>query len=81
MKHQDFRQAAVGEAFDAIEGSVLPSLTLLLERAAGAEPGLDADARATELRALAEQLEALTLLLEGGSPQRHPRANPFNTDA
>jgi hypothetical protein len=34
MKHQDFRNVAVGEAFEAIEGCVLPSLTLLIHELA-----------------------------------------------
>jgi hypothetical protein len=81
VKHQDFRQVGVGETLDAIEGSILPSLTLLLERAAAAEPGFDAEARAAELRALAEQLEALTALLDGDRPRTQPVPSPFSTDA
>jgi len=65
VRHETFRDAAVGEAFEAIEGSVLPSLTLLLESAAAARPGMDADARARELRLLARQLEELTELFGG----------------
>lgn len=80
MRHESFKDAAVADAFDAIEGSILPSLTMLVESAAGAEPGVDADRRAGELRALAEQLEALTALLETGrAGQAVP--NPFSTDA
>jgi len=71
VKHETFKHVAVDQAFTAIEGSVLPSLTLLIERAAAAQPGLDAEASAEELRALARQLEALTLLFES---QQHRRA-------
>jgi hypothetical protein len=65
VRHETFKDAAVGEAFQAIEGSILPSLTLLLESAAAAQPGLDAEARAQELRLLARQLEELTQLFGG----------------
>ncbi len=74
MRHETFRDAAVGEAFQVIEGSVLPSLTLLLESAAAAQPGVDADAKAQELRLLASQLEELTRLfggLGGSAPGDH----------
>lgn len=77
MKHEDFRQdlrdAAIGEAFEMIEGRILPSLTLLIESAAADAPG--AGARAEELRALAAELELLTALLE----PRQPRS--LSTDA
>lgn len=81
MKHETFKQAAIGEAFEAIEGSVLPSLTMLIESAAAAEPGVDAWERAEELRALARQLEALTELLQAGAPADQPRPDPFSTEA
>ncbi len=74
MRHETFKDAAVGEAFQLIEGSVLPSLTLLLESAAAAQPGVDAEAKAQELRLLAGQLEALTRLfgdLSGSVPGDH----------
>ena len=81
MRHETFKDAAVADAFDAIEGSILPSLTMLVERATGAERGMDAAARADELRALAEQLEALTSLLETSRAPRQAAPNPFSTDA
>ena len=81
MRHETFRDAAIGEAFDAIEGSILPSLTLLIEAAAAAEPGTDAAAKADELRALARQLEALTALMSNGAPEPQDAPNPFSTDA
>lgn len=62
MKHETFKDAAVGEAFETIEGTILPSLTLLIEQASCAQPGVDADARAEELRVLARQLQELTEL-------------------
>lgn len=60
MKHETFKDAAIAEAFETIEGVLLPSLTLLVDRAAGAIPGIDAEVRAEELRNLARQLEELT---------------------
>ena len=65
MRHETFKDAAVGEAFQVIEGKVLPSLTLLLESAAAATPGIDTDAKAQELRLLAQELEQLTKLFGG----------------
>jgi hypothetical protein len=52
VRHETFKNVALGEAFDAIEGSILPSLTMLIEAAATAQPGADAAARAQELRAI-----------------------------
>jgi hypothetical protein len=67
VRHETFKNVAVGEAFDAIEGSILPSLTMLIEAAAAAQPGADATARADELRVLARELEQLTWLLGGST--------------
>jgi hypothetical protein len=69
VKHETFKNVALGEAFEVIEGSILPSLTMLIEAASVAEPGIDADARADELRALARQLESLSMLF--GDPSSH----------
>jgi hypothetical protein len=74
VRHETFKDEAVGEAFQVLEGSVLPSLTLLLESAAAAQPGMDAQAKADELRLLAAQLEELTRLfgdLGGSGPGDH----------
>lgn len=74
MRHETFKDVAIGEAFQVIEGSVLPSLTLLLESAAAAQPGVDAEAKAHELRLLASQLEELTRLfcdLGDSAPRDH----------
>lgn len=81
MRHETFKDAAIGEAFEAIEGSILPSLTLLIEAAAAAEPGLDASVRADELRVLARQLDSLTELIQSGAPVGQPAPDPFSTDA
>jgi hypothetical protein len=60
------------EAFERIEESILPSLSMmldtLLETAALARPGHDGEVFAAELRALGFQLEALTRQVEAVSP-------------
>lgn len=62
------------EAFERIEETILPSLTMmldtLLDAAALARPGADGDAFAAELRTLGCQLEALTREVEAASPAR-----------
>ena len=80
MKHQDFRGAAIAEAFDAIEASILPSLTRLIDSAADAEPGIDAAARADELRTLARELGVLTSLATIAARVRQTAPDPFSTD-
>ena len=79
MKHQDFRQIAVDAAFEAIEGSVLPSLTRMIDTAASANPGTDAEAKAAELRERARQLSSLTAMVEATMPRAY--AAPFSTEA
>lgn len=82
MKHETFRDAAIGEAFEALEELVLPSLTTLIDRAAAARPGEDAHAHAYQLRALAEELATLTALFaDGKTGQAGPAPDPFSTDA
>ena len=79
MIHQDFRQIAIDAAFDAIEGSVLPSLARMIDTAAGARPGVDAAAKAAELRELARQLTSLTAMVEASLPRRY--GDPASTEA
>ena len=64
MKHETFRDAAIYQAFDVIEGRVLPSLAFLIDRASGAEPGVDAAARASDIRRLAAELDDLQALFD-----------------
>lgn len=70
MKHEDFRQdlrdAVIGEAFDVIEGRILPSLTLLIESAAADAPGYAE--RAEEMRLLAAELDLLAALIDSRQP-------------
>ncbi|WP_114951432.1 hypothetical protein [Sphingosinicella terrae] len=68
----------LGQALGSIEGSILPALSGLLDglldTAALAQPGIDADQYATALRFAAIQVEALTELVESVG---HP-AQPFD---
>lgn len=71
MRTQEQRDE-LEEAFDWIEGTILPSISMmldaLLDAAALARPGVDADVYAAELRTIALQLEALTKQVEAISP-------------
>jgi hypothetical protein len=77
------RQHLLDEAFERIEESILPSLSLildsLLDAAALARPGADAEIFAAELRTIGAELESLTrqveaLSAERARPQRRQRA-------
>ena len=67
-------QTRPDEAFERIEETILPTLSLtldtLLEAAALARPGQDGEAYAAQLKSLGLQLEALTRELESLSPPR-----------
>ena len=60
------------EAFDRIEETILPTLSMmldtLLEAASLARPGGDAETYAAELRTIGYQLEELTRQVEAISP-------------
>ena len=62
------RQHVLDEAFERIEESILPSLSLvldsLLDAAALARPGSDAEIYAAELRTIGAELESLTREIE-----------------
>ena len=62
----------IDRAFEQIEGSILPSLSMLLDTlldaAASARPGIDARTHAAELRTLALHLEDLTRQVEAAAP-------------
>ena len=68
------RQHALDEAFERIEESILPSLSLildsLLDAAALARPGTDADIYAAELRTIGAELESLTREVEALSARQ-----------
>jgi hypothetical protein len=65
-------QRQLDEAFERIEETILPSLSLMLdtmlEAATLARPGHDGEVFAAELRTLGLQLEALTRQIEAVSP-------------
>jgi hypothetical protein len=67
-------QPGLDEAFERIEETILPSISMmldtLLDAAALARPGFDANAFSAELRTLALQLEGLTREVESISPAR-----------
>jgi hypothetical protein len=72
------RQLALDDAFERIEESILPSLSLvldsLLDAAALARPGADAEIFAAELRTIGAELESLTRQIEAMSAeQKRPK--------
>ena len=70
----DEQRQSLEEAFDRIEETILPSITMMLDTlidaASLARPGADGEAFAAELRTLALQLEELTREIESISPAR-----------
>jgi hypothetical protein len=68
------QQHGLDEAFDRIEETILPSISMmldtLLDAASLARPGFDGEVYATELRTIALQLEELTRQVEAISPAR-----------
>ena len=66
------QQDGLEEAFQRIEETILPSISMmldtLLDASTLAQPGIDADVYAAELRTIALQLEALTKQVEAISP-------------
>ncbi len=68
------RQQVLDEAFERIEESILPSLSFildsLLDAAALARPGADAEIFAAELRTIGAELESLTRQVEVLSAER-----------
>ena len=70
----EVQQAQLDDAFDRIEGTILPCIGMmlesLLEAAEAGEAGAQPQVYAAELRTLALQLEALTQEIEAVSPGR-----------
>lgn len=66
------QKRSLDEAFERIEETILPSISLmldtLLDAANLAKSGIEADIYAAELRTIALQLEALTRQVEAVSP-------------
>jgi hypothetical protein len=73
MPHRE-TQRQLDEAFERIEETILPSLSLMLDAmldaAALARPGHDGEVFAAELRTLGFQLDELTRQVEAASPAR-----------
>jgi len=69
------QQVGVDEALERIEETILPGISMmldtLLDAAALARPGFDADVFAAELRTIACQLDELTRHVEAISPGTH----------
>lgn len=66
------QQQGLDEVFAQIEESILPSISMmldtLLDASTLAQPGLDAEVYAAELRTIALQLESLAKDVEAMSP-------------
>ena len=79
------RQLALDEAFERIEASILPSLSLmldsLLDAAALARPGADAEIFAAELRTIGAELDSLTREVEAMSAAARARPKPRQRSA
>ena len=84
MPHRDAKRQ-LDEAFEQIEETILPSLSLMLDAmldaAALARPGHDGEAFAAELRTLGLQLEELTRQVESVSPARIDPADYLSASA
>ncbi|MEJ7775904.1 MAG: hypothetical protein WKF52_00625 [Sphingomicrobium sp.] len=67
----DERQLRLEEAFERIEGTILPCIAMMLETLVDASTGIaesDPTALAAELQTLAAELEELTRTVERSSP-------------
>ena len=65
------QEARLDEAFERIEGTILPCIAMMLETLLDASTGLaetDPKALAAELQTLAAELEELTQAVERSSP-------------
>jgi hypothetical protein len=77
-EHRGFAQ---DEALDALEGSVLPTLSIMLEALLDAarlgEEGAPAHVQAAELRTIAMEIDALTRRIEAmAAAQREAQERP-----
>ncbi|WP_037501470.1 hypothetical protein [Sphingomonas jaspsi] len=71
MQEVQQQQARLEEAFDRIEGTILPCIAMMLDTLLDASANLselDPKALAAELRTLAAELEELTRTVERSSP-------------
>jgi hypothetical protein len=74
-------EKSLEQALERIEEAILPSLSMmldsLLDAAALARPGADADAYAVEIRTLALELQSIARQVEAVSPARGDGAAPY----
>jgi hypothetical protein len=71
MSDVQHQQARLDEAFERIEGTILPCIAMMLETLLDVSAGVgetDPKALAAELRTLAAELEELTRAVERSSP-------------
>jgi hypothetical protein len=71
MSNVQQQQARLEEAFDRIEGTILPCIAMMLDTLLDASANLselDPKSLAAELQTLAAELEALTRAVERNSP-------------
>ena len=77
------QQARLDEAFERIEGTILPCIAMMLDSLLDASANLadsDPKALAAELQTLAAELEALTQAVERSSPA-HLEPGEYRTTA
>ena len=70
---RDEQQARLEEAFERIEGTILPCIAMMLDKLLDASANLadsDPKALAAELQILAAELEELTRAVERSSPSQ-----------
>jgi hypothetical protein len=76
------RQHGLDDAFERIEGTILPSISMmldtLLDAAALGKPGVDAEIYAAELRTIGLQLEELIRQVEAMSAGQ-VKNNPYRS--
>ena len=80
---RDEQQARLDEAFERIEGTILPCIAMMLDTLLDASANmaeLDPKALAAELQTLAAELEALTQTVERSSPV-HVEPGQYRTAA
>ncbi len=83
MASVEQREARLDEAFERIEGTILPCIAMMLETLLDASANLDQidpKALAAELQTLAAELEELTRAVERSSPS-HVEPGEYRTVA
>ena len=76
------QQARLEEAFERIEETILPCISMMLDTLIDASESVPSDDRrflAAELKTLAAELEELTQLIERSSPAHHVLPGEYKT--